>query len=261
MNRPVPLRRRPPRRQFLARAAAATSALALAGCDNLSRTQWFPKVLDSVEPLNEAVAKLVARNALAQEFAETDRSPSFRSNGSDDPGTDQYNAWVRSEFADYALVVGGLCDAPRSFSLADLRALPSRTQITRHDCVEGWSAIAKWKGARLRALLDVVKPRDEARYVVFYCADPMARDGTDLYYESIDFDDARHEQTILAYELNDAALPVANGAPIRLRVERQLGYKHAKYITSIEFVATFAHIAGGKGGYWEDQGYQWFAGI
>lgn len=261
MNRPIRLRRRLPRRQFLARAVAAASAVALAGCDNLSRTQWFPKVLDSVEPLNEAVAKLIARNALAQEFAEADRSPSFRSNGSDDPGTDQYNAWVRNGFTDYALTVGGLCDAPRSFSLADLRALPNRTQITRHDCVEGWSAIAKWKGARLAALLDVVKPRAEARYVVFYCADPMARDGTDLYYESIDFDDARHEQTILAYELNDAALPVPNGAPIRLRVERQLGYKHAKYITSIEFVATFAHIAGGKGGYWEDQGYQWFAGI
>jgi len=261
MNRPLRLRRRLPRRQFLARAAAATSAFALAGCDNLSRTEWFPKVLDSVEPLNEAVAKLVARNALAQEFAEADRSPSFRSNGSDDPGTEEYSAWVRNGFTDYSLAVGGLCDAPRSFSLADLHALPSRTQITRHDCVEGWSAIAKWKGARLAALLDVVKPGPEARYVVFYCADPMGRDGADLYYESIDFDDARHEQTILAYELNDAALPVPNGAPIRLRVERQLGYKHAKFITAIEFVATFANIAGGRGGYWEDQGYQWFAGI
>ena len=96
---------------------------------------------------------------------------------------------------------------------------------------------------------------------MFYCADPMSSDGTDLYYESIDFDDARHEQTILAYDLNDAPLPVPNGAPIRLRVERQLGYKHAKFVTGLEFVSSFAKIGGGRGGYWEDQGYQWYAGI
>ena len=89
--------------------------------------------------------------------------------------------------------------------------------------------------------------------MVFHCADPMAEDGTELYYESIDLEDAFHPQTILAYELNDAALPVANGAPLRLRVERQLGYKHAKYVMRIELVESFAHIAGGKGGYWEDQ--------
>ena len=261
MNRPLKLRRRLPRRTFLKSAVVSASALALAGCDNLSRTEWVPKVLNSVEPLNEGLAKLVGRSALAQEFSEKDRSPAFRSNGSDDPDTDQYNAWVQTKFADYALTVGGLCEQPRKFTLAELRALPSRTQITRHDCVEGWSAIAKWKGTRLSALLDAVKVKPEARYVMFYCADPMAQDGTDLYYESIDFDDARHEQTILAYDLNDAPLPVPNGAPLRLRVERQLGYKHAKFITSIEFVSTFANIAGGKGGYWEDQGYQWYAGI
>ena len=111
------------------------------------------------------------------------------------------------------------------------------------------------------ALLDVVKPKPEARYVMFYCADPMSMDARDLYYESIDMDDALHPQTLLAYDLNDAALPVPNGAPIRLRVERQLGYKHAKYVTGIELVASFDKIRGGKGGYWEDQGYQWFAGI
>ncbi len=96
---------------------------------------------------------------------------------------------------------------------------------------------------------------------MFHCADPMEEDGTAPYYESIDFDDAFHPQTILAYELNDAPLPIKNGAPIRLRVERQLGYKHAKYIMRIEFVEDFAHIAGGKGGYWEDHGYEWYAGI
>jgi DMSO/TMAO reductase YedYZ molybdopterin-dependent catalytic subunit len=142
-----------------------------------------------------------------------------------------------------------------------VRALPSRTQTTRHDCVEGWSAIGKWKGARLSALLDAVRPKAEARYAMFYCADPMETDGTGLYYESIDMDDALHEQTILAYELNDGQLPIKNGAPLRLRVERQLGYKHAKYVMRIEFVQSFAQIAGGMGGYWEDQGYEWYAGI
>jgi DMSO/TMAO reductase YedYZ molybdopterin-dependent catalytic subunit len=146
-------------------------------------------------------------------------------------------------------------------SLADLKALPSRTQITRHDCVEGWSAIAKWKGAKLSALLEAARPKPGARYVVFHCADPMSPAGTDLYYESIDLEDAFHPQTILAYEMNEGPLPVPNGAPVRLRVERQLGYKHAKYVMRIELVASFANIAGGKGGYWEDQGYQWFAGI
>ncbi len=96
---------------------------------------------------------------------------------------------------------------------------------------------------------------------MFHCADPMEAGGTSPYYESIDLEDAFHPQTILAYEMNDAVLPIANGAPIRLRVERQLGYKHAKYVMKIELVDSFARIAGGKGGYWEDQGYQWFAGI
>ncbi len=261
MNRPFRLRRRNARRTFLRGAAAAVSGLTLAGCDNLSRTQWFPKVLESATSLNEAVAKAIGRNAMAQEFSEKDLSPTFRSNGTSDPGTEQYAAWLQDGFASYALDVGGLCESPRTLTLADLRALPSRTQITRHDCVEGWSAIAKWKGARLAALLDAVKVKPEARYVMFHCADPMSDDPADLYYESIDLDDARHEQTLLAYELNDAPLPVKNGAPLRLRVERQLGYKHAKYITGIEFVASFATIAGGKGGYWEDQGHQWWAGI
>ncbi|MBK9115315.1 MAG: molybdopterin-binding protein [Betaproteobacteria bacterium] len=250
-----------PRRSFLATAAAAASAALLAGCDRLSRTEWFPKVLGAAEPVNEAIAKLVARSGLAQEFAEGDRSPTFRSNGTREPDSDQYRAWSANGFADYALAVGGMVEAPRAYSLAELRMLPARTQITRHDCVEGWSAIAKWKGARLAGLLDAVRPRTGARYVVLYCADPMADDGTDLYYESIDLLDAYHPQTILAYDMNDAPLPVANGAPIRLRVERQLGYKHAKYVTGIELVADFAHIAGGKGGYWEDRGYQWWAGI
>jgi DMSO/TMAO reductase YedYZ molybdopterin-dependent catalytic subunit len=250
------------RRRFFTRALGAAGALMLSGCNRLSLTDWFPKVLGVGEQLSSAASHLVtSRKSMAQEFSETDRSPKFRSNGTYEPESPVYTALAQGGFADYRLEVGGLVAKPASFSLAELHALPARTQITRHDCVEGWSAIAKWKGARLSALLDAVQPKPEARYVMFHCFDPMAADGTDLYYESIDFDDAYHEQTILAYELNDATLPVPNGAPIRLRVERQLGYKHAKYIAKIELVESFAKFAGGKGGYWEDQGYQWFAGI
>jgi len=250
------------RRRFLTRLAAGAGTLLLAGCERLSESSWFPKVLSAGERLSHAAQSLVTgRKAMAQEFSEADLSPTFRSNGTAEPDSEAYAALAAKGFADYRLDVGGLVGAPRSFSLADLRALDSRTQITRHDCVEGWSAIGKWKGAKLSALLDVVKAKPEARYVVFYCADPMSEDGKDLYYESIDMDDAWHAQTILAYELNGEALPVKNGAPLRLRVERQLGYKHAKYVMRIELVESFAHIAGGNGGYWEDQGYQWYAGI
>jgi DMSO/TMAO reductase YedYZ molybdopterin-dependent catalytic subunit len=148
-------------------------------------------------------------------------------------------------------------------SLADLRALPARTQITRHDCVEGWSSIAKWRGVRLAALLEQAALRPTAKYLVFHCADTLelTLDGTGQYYESIDLVDAVHEQTILAYEMNGEPLPVAHGAPLRLRVERQLGYKMAKYVMRIEVVDRFDQIGLGKGGYWEDRGYQWYAGI
>ncbi|HVE50247.1 MAG TPA: molybdopterin-binding protein [Casimicrobiaceae bacterium] len=249
------------RRRFLQRTLLAAGAPVLSACQRVSETEWFGRVIAASESLSRSVSTTIGRHAMAQEFTPADLSPTFRSNGTAEPDTDAYRALMKGEFVSYALEVGGLVTAPRKFTLAELRALPSRTQITRHDCVEGWSAIGKWKGARLSALLDAVGTSPDARYIVFHCADPMEDDGTGFYYESIDVDDARHEQTILAYELNDAPLPVKNGAPLRLRVERQLGYKHAKYLMRIELVQSFASIRGGKGGYWEDQGYQWFAGI
>ena len=256
------LHARTSRRRFLARTVGAAGALALSGCDALSRTEWFPSVLGAGEKLSQAAHHLLTpRRAMAQEFSAADLSPTFRSNGTAMPNDMRYKSLAAAGFADYRLELGGLVEQPASLSLADLRALPSRTQITRHDCVEGWSAIGKWKGARLGALLERAGPKPEARYVMFYCADPMEDDGTGLYYESIDMNDAFHPQTLLAYELNDKPLPIANGAPVRLRVERQLGYKHAKYVMRIEVVQSFDKIAGGKGGYWEDQGYEWYAGI
>jgi DMSO/TMAO reductase YedYZ molybdopterin-dependent catalytic subunit len=235
--------------------------LLLAGCDRLSNSRWFTRMLAVSESLNAAVKKGTAtRLAMAQEFSESDLSPSFRSNGTSRPSNPEYERLAAGGFADYRLEVGGLVAKPLSLSIDEIRALPSRTQITRHDCVEGWSAIGKWKGARLSALLEKAQPSSAVKYVVFHCADSLEQGG-DPYYESIDMDDAYHEQTLLAYELNDSSLPIENGAPLRLRVERQLGYKMAKYVMRVELVDTFDSVGGGRGGYWEDRGYQWYGGI
>jgi len=250
------------RRSLMLRAIAGAGALSLAGCRKISESPLVSRILGTGEKVTYRSQRLLlSRNAMAQEFRESDRSPVFRSNGTSLPNNPAYVALSKSGFADFRLTVGGLVERPLSFSLADIRALPSRTQTTRHDCVEGWSAIGKWKGARLGALLEAVHPKPQARYVVFHCADPMEDDGSSPYYESIDMEDAFHPQTILAYEMNDKPLPIANGAPLRLRLERQLGYKMAKYVMRIEVVEDFSGIAGGKGGYWEDQGYEWYAGI
>ncbi|MES2404943.1 MAG: molybdopterin-binding protein [Pseudomonadota bacterium] len=247
------------RRRFLRDALALTGAVAVAGCDKLSGTDWAPKVLGSATALNHAAQRALSRNAMAREYSEADISPVFRANGSTDPQSAEYRALVAGGFRDYKLAVGGLVAHPLSLSLEALRALPTRTQITRHDCVEGWSVIGKWTGVQLSRVLEMAQPTQAARYVVFRCYDAMDDDSE--YYESLGFDDAYHPQTLLAWELNGKTLPIANGAPLRLRVPRQLGYKMAKYLRRIDLVASFGDIGDGNGGYWEDQGYQWYAGI
>jgi len=248
------------RRRFVIGALQAAGLFVLAGCDNLSRSDWFTSLLGKAEGVTRRAQRLLTpRRAMAKEFTEADLSPVFPPNGTDNPANPVYQALARDGFADWRLEVGGLVQHPAVFSLAELRDMPSRTQITRHDCVEGWSAIGKWTGIQLGELLARVQPLPSAHYVVFYCADPD-EDGQH-YYESIDFEDAYHPQTILAYELNGKTLPIAHGAPVRLRVERQLGYKMAKYVMRIEVMESFASIAEGQGGYWEDQGYEWYAGI
>jgi DMSO/TMAO reductase YedYZ molybdopterin-dependent catalytic subunit len=254
------------RRQMLRGALASVGTLGLAGCDRLSNTPAFTDALLGAQNLSHAAQRLVAGpKAMAQEFSEADIAASFKPNGTLVPRDAEYRALMQDGFASWKLEVGGLVAKPASFTLADLRAMPSRTQITRHDCVEGWSTIGKWKGVQLSRILDLVQPLPEARFVVFRCADSMdgpSLDGHDSrYYESIAFDDAYHVQTLLAYDLNDKPVPVNNGAPLRLRVERQLGYKQAKYLMKIELVESFSAIRAGKGGYWEDNGYEWYAGI
>ena len=250
---------RPDRRLLIVGAAA----LGLSSCDRIVRSDAARCTVKKAEGLTRRAQRaLTDRQALAPEYSEKDISTDFRANGSTNPQDAEYLALKASGFRDYRLVVDGLVERPLSLSLADLRARPSRTQITKHDCVEGWTSIGKWKGARLSAILREASLRPEAKYIVFHCFDALDNTPTgDRYYESIDLVDAFHEQTILAYEMNDRVLPVKHGAPIRLRLERQLGYKMAKYVKRIEAVASFAHIGRGQGGYWEDRGYEWYAGI
>ncbi|MGH6675501.1 MAG: molybdopterin-binding protein [Xanthobacteraceae bacterium] len=248
------------------RAVSAVAALPLAGCDDtVSQNPTVTSILDSAEAVTRRVQRAITDpHALAREYPASEITEHFYSNGTSDPDNPRYQELAKTGFADWRLDVGGLVDRPRRFSLAELRGFPPRTQITRHDCVEGWSNIGQWTGVQLSRILDAVDRQPAARYVMFFCADPMGNslDGSDSrYYESIGMDDAYHPQTILAYGMNDQTLPMPYGAPLRLRDERQLGYKMAKYIMRIELVESFAHIRGGKGGYWEDQGYEWYAGI
>ena len=250
------------RRRWLAGVLATAGAAALSACGQ-STPPVVLQALRMAEGLTRRAQRLlVPREALAPEYAASAISPDFRANGSIDPAAAEYVALRDGGFSDYRLIVDGLVDRPLSLSLDDLRTRPSRTQITKHDCVEGWTSIGQWTGVRLETLIDEAGLKPEARYLVFHCFDALTQteDGP-RYYESIDLIDARHPQTILAYDMNGQTLGVPHGAPLRLRVERQLGYKHAKYIRRIEAVESFAHIQGGRGGYWEDQGYDWYAGI
>ncbi len=250
------------RRKFLNGVALSAPAVVI-GCDRLGAAPSFREtVLSSGEWLSYRVHRLMGSGSLAREYTEADLSPEFRTNGNTDPGTQEYRQHLAEDFASWKLQVGGLVKTARTYSLADLKSRPSRTQITRHDCVEGWSAIGSWNGVPLGTILDDVQLMPEARYIVFRCADSFGTRTPTPYYESIDLIDAYHPQTILAYGMNGEALPVGHGAPIRLRVERQLGYKHAKFIMQIEAVASLTSIGRGKGGYWEDVGfYDWYAGI
>jgi DMSO/TMAO reductase YedYZ molybdopterin-dependent catalytic subunit len=247
---------------------AAGGGLLLAGCDRLGRDAPLSDWLGSAEGLTYRVQRALGGDRLAREFTAADISPVFKANGTLRPDTPEYLRLQEGGFADWRLRIEGLVRRPFELSLAQLRRLPQRTQITRHDCVEGWSAIGQWTGVPLGAVLSAAGLLPAARYIVFHCADNLggeAQKGGDQtrgrYYESIDLADAFHPQTILAHSLNGEPLGVPHGAPLRLRVERQLGYKHAKYLMRIEAVSSFAHYSGGKGGFWEDRGYEWYAGI
>lgn len=258
------------RRRLLGLGAATGASLALSGCNQFDflgqRDHPVRNFLERANELTYAAQRaLVPQQALAREFSESEIRQGMKPNGTTDPRTNvpQYQQLFETGFADYRLRVTGLVESERSYALDELRNMPSRTQITRHDCVEGWSCIAKWTGVPLSRLLDEAGVRPTARFVVFHCYDLMGGglSGSLPYYESCDLIDAFHPQTIAAYGLNDETLPVANGAPVRVRIERALGYKQPKYVHTIELVDSFTRYGRGQGGYWPDQGYDWYGGI
>jgi DMSO/TMAO reductase YedYZ molybdopterin-dependent catalytic subunit/thiosulfate reductase cytochrome b subunit len=183
------------------------------------------------------------------QLGEKDISPYFWVNGTM-PDSGEYAALLAGDFAGYRLRVDGLVETPRTFSLADLKAMARQEQITTHFCIQGWSGVAKWGGVPMRDILTLVKPKPEARYAVFY----SLADGADggRYYDVHKIENMRHKLTILAYEMNGAPVSVAHGAPLRLRCENELGFKMVKWIAAIEFVADFADLGAGQGGYNED---------
>ena len=246
---------------FVASGLAGVGGLLLAGCDRLAQAPRFDHFLESAQGLTYRSQRLLqSATPLAREFSKADISPVFKKNGTFTPAGDAYKALADNQFADWRMQVDGMVSRPLNISLAQLRTLPARTQITRHDCVEGWSAIGQWSGARLGPILQAAGLHGGWRFIVFHCADDWGN-GAGTYYESIDLTDAFHPQTILAYDLNGAPLEVGHGAPVRLRVERQLGYKQAKFVMHIEAVDRLENVGGGKGGFWEDRGYEWYAGI
>ena len=247
-------------RRALVGGAAAGAGLMLSGCDQLGHNESFRKILFSADGVHAGLQRaLTNRHALSQEFRPDQMSPIFRANGTLNPGTPEYTAMAAEKFANWKLQITGLVNRPLSLSLAQLMSMPARTQITRHDCVEGWTAIGKFHGPQLGSIMKLADVKSTAKYVIFHCADLYHGKN---YYESVDMFDVFHPQTILAWSMNDAPITVPHGAPIRLRAERHLGYKQAKYVMGVEAVASLDGFGLGKGGYWEDNvDYDTYGGI
>lgn len=242
------------RRQAIAAGLASVGGVAF-GPKALPPT--YGSVLRMADNLTYiAHRELLPEQALVKEYTEKDIT-SFPAIGTTDPGASgtperarNYGRMLTSGFADWRLSVEGLVAKPRAFSLADLKTLPPRKQITRHTCEEGWSAIAAWTGVPLGAVLEAAGILDTARFIVVYSYDDFAN--------SIDMLDAFHPQTILAYGMNGRDLSVPHGAPLRLRVERQLGYKGLKYVQRL--VVTNEFDDGGEKGDLAN-GWSWYTGI
>jgi sulfoxide reductase catalytic subunit YedY len=192
---------------------------------------------------------LTERGDPISQLTQKDISPHFWSNGTM-PTSTEFDALMADGFSGFALRVGGLVESPSVFSYAELKAMPKQEQITTHFCIQGWSGVAKWGGIPMRHILELVRPKLDARYAVFY----SFADGADTgrYYDVHKISNMRHELTILAYEMNGAPIGVLHGAPLRLRCENELGFKMVKWIAAIEFVHDFADLGAGRGGYNED---------
>jgi DMSO/TMAO reductase YedYZ molybdopterin-dependent catalytic subunit len=239
---------------------ASSISAALAGCSQigtkLNDNSAFHNALGAAQVLNE---RIIGTRGRARLYAPSDISADFPINSLDTPSDSLYAGLVRGNFAQYRLRVYGEVEHPLALSLAQLQAMTNLDQTTRHDCVEGWSAVARWQGVQLSGVLTMARPKRSARFVVFHSFDRDS-DGNP-YYESLSLEQAAHPQTMLALRQNGAPITPDRGAPVRLKVPTQLGYKSAKWVARIELVDSFAAIGSGMGGYWEDQGYEWYAGI
>jgi DMSO/TMAO reductase YedYZ molybdopterin-dependent catalytic subunit len=203
--------------------------------------------------LTYASQRLLTRHSLAREFPRSQISkPPFANEIA--PLGDDYKRLQAGAFADWRLSVDGMVAHPTSFSLADLRSLPSRTQITHLACEEGWSFIAEWFGVPLSHVLDAVGTLPQAKYVVYYSIQPD-------WWDSMDMADALHPQTFLTYAMNGGDLPIGHGGPLRMRVPRQLGYKSVKFITRLTMTDNMKKFGKGLGSAAPEAGYSWYAGI
>jgi DMSO/TMAO reductase YedYZ molybdopterin-dependent catalytic subunit len=206
------------------------------------------------ETLTYASQRVLTRHSLAREFPQSKISHPPLANEMP-PLNDAYKRLQEGGFADWRVSVDGMVDRPASFSLAQLKSYPSRSQITMLQCEEGWSYIAEWVGVPLSHVLDMVDVRPQARYVVYFSIDPD-------WWDSIDMADALHPQTFLVHGMNGGELPVGNGGPIRMRLPRQLGYKSVKFITRLTVTDSLKGFGKGSASASPEGGsYAWYAGI
>ena len=235
-NSSLPLRRR----HVLQGAMAAGGGVMLGGC---ALNGIGPEVAQASGPLNERIEAWLQSKGPVPEFSRNQIQP-------DELLINSFNGQPNLDPATYRLSVSGLVAKPLELNLADLAALPQQECIIRHVCVEGWSAIVAWGGVRLADVLELAHVSNLGHYVYF--------DSADGYYESWDMASAMHPQTLLVTHMNGDPLPVQNGAPVRLAAPIKLGYKNSKWVTGIRVVST---LEADRKGYWEDQGYEWFAGL
>jgi DMSO/TMAO reductase YedYZ molybdopterin-dependent catalytic subunit len=205
------------------------------------------------ETLTYAAQRLLTRNSLAREFSPSQISKAPLANGGP-PSEEAYHRLRAGAFRDWRVEVDGMVAHPLSFSLAELRSFPSRSQITLLACEEGWSFIAEWTGVPLSYVLNMAGALPQARYAVYFS---IQRDR----WDSIDMADALHPQTLLTYGMNGDVLPIGHGGPLRIRVPRQLGYKSVKYLTRLTLTDSLKGFGKGLGSADSEDGYSWYAGM
>ncbi len=228
------------RRKFLQLSGLSSMSLLLGGCG----TPIFADLVGTLSaPLNQKFEELIFQpQKLIPEFLPSQIQPN-------DLIVNSFKSTPIIDLKKYRLIIDGEVNNPLSFSIADIQALPLTSMIIRHVCVEGWAAIVQWGGIRLREIIALSQPKSKVKYVYFQSADG--------YYESWDIASALHPQTLLAYQKNGEVLPVENGAPLRLASPIKLGYKQSKWVTRVTLTSELSIAKG----YWEDQGYEWFAGL